>query len=115
MTASHILDVFVAARARIANPERHARGAAARSDTGELVDVASPNATCWCMLGAVLLECAGDMVRYADCVGVLSDKIPDGGWIAGFNDMRPHEEIVRLLDSIIADQRGGVRPRGKRS
>jgi len=100
-------DLLIAARARIEKPEHWTQGCYARASDGSEVLPESPNAVCWCALGAIRVVLGGhfdplgpfDKAEYA-LMGVL----PDGAsspYVSDYNDNRSHRSVLRLYDKAI--------------
>lgn len=106
------VEVLRAARARIAEPEDWTRCAAARDDLGEPTYPSSPQATCWCALGAAWA--VSDIV---DETYLLAYALPPEfrtrfgqtytnptPLVAVYNDhpLTTHADILALYDRAIA-------------
>jgi hypothetical protein len=98
-------EVLIAARNRIAEPERWTKGAYARDADGRRLSSSNhPSATCWCLLGA--LEAIDSYARERlDAAYIIEDILDDisSASIALWNDdpRRTHSEVLSLLDDAI--------------
>lgn len=81
-------------------------GTLARNAADEVVEVDSPDACKWCLLGGLYrvtddeqmqLLAYNTLLPYADGVTYLST----------FNDERGHEAVLKLLDDTIAGEKAG--------
>ena len=101
-------EVLTKARDLISSPERWTQGASARSASGDVVHVSSPDAVSWCALGAI--EKAADYKEtwFEEAVK-LCDVIPHG--IATFNDSHAHAEVLAAFDKAI--EKNEPNPRGE--
>jgi len=118
------VDVLIAARALIADPAHWTQGAYARQTDqfGDFAEVLSPDAKCFCALGA-LSRAAGidDPLRVDEApeyrllqnaVGKLTNGrchyIPtvNDGYARLPGDLTPHEGVLKMYDMAIEEARG---------
>lgn len=96
------LETIKAARDLISDPKRWAQGDYAVDLHGESVGVDSPNASAFCAIGALMR--AGDVCggpAYRELCNRLGF---DGGLgLSVFNDSNPHESVLNLFDTTIAE------------
>jgi hypothetical protein len=96
-------EVLRAARKRITPRAAWAVGAAARDAKGRKVRVDSPDATCWCLGGA--LELASGAPRKRTGLKFVLAGIRSVGScirsVAGFNDTSTHDLVLAALDRAI--------------
>ena len=111
-----MLTILEKARAILALPEHWCQQSYARSSTGEkLSDVTDPTACSWCMLGAVeKIEDSFSVVRQvghhleqaARALGYRVNRIID------FNDSHTHQEVLRVFDKAIENERTRISQEG---
>lgn len=90
-----------AARDLISDPKRWTQGWFAKDDQGTDTHSLSPQAACWCSLGA-LTKAAGSGY-YSRELGYL-EKVLDaktGQGVSQFNDSHTHAEVVEVFDEAI--------------
>lgn len=89
-----------AIRAVIDTPEKWTKGRAASDSSGEACDYWGPDATCFCLLGAVA-KVHGEEEVYDRIKLVLSEKLGTDD-VVGWNDerCRTHPEVLALLDGL---------------
>ncbi|MCC6224705.1 MAG: hypothetical protein IT201_14575 [Thermoleophilia bacterium] len=96
-----VLDVLRRARRRIADPERWTAHAHARDALGNVVMPNSPEATCWCAVGAVKAECQDDNRLLSDTyealAAVASPRTP-----IDVNDQLGYAAVLDMFDAAIA-------------
>lgn len=99
-------EVLRRVRARLSDPARWTQGTEARNAMGRHVDPEDPDATCWCMLGAVKVEVGAGIGcdeeasrRFYEAKAVLRAH---GGDVVTFNDAGTHADVLALLDRAIA-------------
>ncbi len=100
------LDTLIAARARIATPERWTQGANARDLRGASIDSDAPDAACWCAGGAILAEARREYP--SEALMMLGKSIrPFCQSLVEFNDafVRTHAEVLAAFDHAIAAER----------
>lgn len=105
-----VLTTLTEARALIDSPEKWTRGAFARNSKGEKVEVYDPNATCFCVLGA-LIRCESESVDFLKTARPLRKAFIELGTPAadfeqtlpGFNDSiaTTHEIVLTAFDKAI--------------
>lgn len=103
MTAKKTIDVLKAARDLISDRSRWTTGDFAKDADGLPVPAASPDAVCWCSVGAIY--------KAADERGVKRPKVYDALHAAAkpripwmINDHDGHKAALALLDLAIAQQ-----------
>lgn len=91
-------EVLRAAKAKIATPGTWIQKVAARNVAGDCVFSGSPEAVCWCSLGAILATGADQMFSAMQVLD-LSLGVNTGWW----NDApeRTHEEVMVAFDRAI--------------
>jgi hypothetical protein len=112
MSEATVLDVLTGARELLNIPERWTQQFSARDGEGYPIDPTAPEAVCWCLLGALscqIEDLTGDRPRentvlWSDTRHTLYDYLDAEKSISGFNDSHTHEEVVALLDKIIAQE-----------
>ena len=102
------LEILKAARELLSVPERWTKRVSARATDGKSCPIDSPNATCWCIVGAL-----GKITDYAlpdECTDVLREGLP--GSLVSFNDApeRTHAEVLARFDEAIARLEGSATP-----
>lgn len=112
-----ILNVLIAARARISDRSEWCKGAEARNAQGASVDPRSPAAVRWCATGALAREGEYDPAFPAAVAAIawaIADFLPAGRvFVSAYNDddRTTHEDILALYDRAIArareKERGG--------
>jgi hypothetical protein len=112
------VDIWVKARALIAEPRNWCQGAVARDATGRALNrdfrsvdaaVFSQSAVSFCLAGA-MGRAAGDFSQGMESCSALADMIalPERDraiYPGGFNDTHSHAEVLALLDRGIASAR----------
>jgi hypothetical protein len=97
------LEDLKAARELISDPSRWTQGAAARNDAGNETNSTSPDATCFCSLGAITKVVGAPGERRRVVKNLLREGLPEGhSYIAVFNDTHTHEEVLAVFDRAIA-------------
>lgn len=119
---AHVHSALIKVRELLAPRDQWTQGTFARAADGRPVQSASPDATCWCLLGATHKVCGGNtapltaetkaaltrtlwaMRGYPDVEDTLSPELTD------FNDRprmgRNHEEVLALIDTAIEATKG---------
>ena len=97
-----VKELPIAARKKIEKPENWTQNYSAKDVDGSAVYVCSPEAVCWCTLGAIraVSDDRGDLVEAA--CNKLYDVLDDS-FITIFNDTHTHEEVLALFDRAIAN------------
>lgn len=98
MIETHILKRV---RALLSDPARWTQGEMARNMFGAPTDPAGPNATCWCLMGAIHHETNDDPFLAGFAYQIL--RIQQGQAISEFNDdpTTSHADVMALLDKAI--------------
>lgn len=98
-------DILIAARARIAEPERWTQDAWARDKSGHVrLDPRHALAEKWDARGAIYKECEGHPDElYATCVALVGEHLSGG--IAYGNDYNTHEQVRAAFDRAIGECR----------
>ena len=100
-------EVLIAARDLIAEPEHWIKGAMAKRTRGSRVRLDSdhPDATCFCLLGAVVCAAGVGKLILEDAEDTLRVWLPANynGQISDFNDARSttHADVLAVLDCAI--------------
>ena len=100
-------EILIAARAKIDTPSKLAKGWFATDVNGVRVSSSSPNAVCFCSLGAVY-SCdeapEGSLYHTPETMKAVSLlEAALGSWkIPYFNDNSTHAEVLELFDKAIA-------------
>jgi hypothetical protein len=96
-------EILIATRARIVNPIDFTRGTSARDDTGAHVHPNSPEASCWCLLGAMIYVCpfTPDSAPASLRACHYLQRASGSENLAGWSDINPHVAIIRALDDAI--------------
>ena len=97
------LETLKAARQLISDPAKWTQGWFARNALGELVDVDSSSAVCFCSIGAL---CRVESAAYSEAKRTLERNISDGLSLGWFNDTHTHAEVLALFDAAIAELEG---------
>jgi len=96
MNPTDSIKLLTKVRELLSDPARWTQGTAARNVEGRHVTSTDPNATCWCLMGAVW--------KHAPFIGfdAMNSLLSNGG-NATFNDARTttHSDILSYLDSRI--------------
>ncbi len=100
-----VKEVLIQAKQKILKPEQWTQGALWRDKNGGSLMVKEENATCFCMMGAMLTVChnvVDDKLRWK-AEDILSDILPSRDGIAHYNDTpgRTHEEVLAMFDKAI--------------
>lgn len=110
--AVKLIDTLLAMRTRLKPDGNWIKGYSAKDDRGLQVDPAGPNATCWCLSGAVIAD--SEPYRVSRPVFMLLADAIDGkpgptyrdvetarDIIIDFNDSSTQEEVISLIDKAI--------------
>lgn len=94
------LETLKAMRELLSAPERWTKGECARDASGNRVDISSPDATCFCLIGAAGL--VGEFKSVMD----LLDRLVAPGPASCWQDApeRTHAEVLALLDRAIEQE-----------
>jgi len=89
-------------RALLSDPARWTQGEMARNMFGAPTDPAGPNATCWCLMGAIQRETNDDPFLAGSVYQILRTQL-QGQSVSDFNDSRAttHADIMAVLDKAI--------------
>jgi hypothetical protein len=105
------LEILIAGRARIDTPERWTRGDWARDANGVGVEPLSPDAVCFCAMGAVDAAAASEEYAvYLRAVAALRDAIPKGLRLISVPtyqdcDTTTHADVMAMFDRAIEAER----------
>jgi hypothetical protein len=84
------------------------RGTNARDAQGDPIHYAGQRATCWCLVGAVLLESGttGNEYPATTCFSEIAQTLKrdvqdDINAVWAFNDSATHKEVLAVLDDTI--------------
>jgi hypothetical protein len=91
-------EILRRARTRIEDPSRWTAGAPARANDGSRVFPQSPNAVCWCVIGAVSAE---DVWKGKAYTWIHEASKALGNIAAGRYNDQGHEFALRLIDKAI--------------
>jgi hypothetical protein len=101
-------DVLIATKALLHSPAQWTQEAFARNKNGEVISANSPDATCWCLLGAMdkVLRDNNARPAVAEAERIVRNVIRErtgNYWIDGFNDSEftTHADVLALLDKAI--------------
>lgn len=95
-------ELLVAARLLIEKPEHWTQGLFARDSEGYSAPSRSPEAVCFCAMGAVMRASGDDPELEYEGIHLLAQALGKQG-LASFNDNRCHEEVLSLFDRAIAN------------
>lgn len=89
-------------RALLSDPFRWTKGEMARTMFGAPIDPQGPNATCWCIMGAIHRETRDDPFLAGSVYQILRTQL-QGQAVSEFNDGRTtsHGDIMLLIDKAI--------------
>jgi hypothetical protein len=95
--------VLKKARELLSGRGKWAQGWMAFNKTGAGVSAKSPDAVCFCSLGAIDRITDGDVDSYTGAIDLLHSQLPNDVSIPGFNDnpKRTKKQILRLFDKAI--------------
>lgn len=96
-----VKELLIAGKAIIENKDNWAQGYYAYNGDGDMVDPMSPNATCFCSVGA-LWKADGE---YSDNVTAAERILSSHSYqnfIVDQNDSSTHEEVMAVWDKAIA-------------
>ena len=91
-------EILIAARALIDTPEKWTQFESARNINGVGCHPRSPDAVCFCTLGAIDRACQDDLNDYK-ALQTLQSIV---GMVANFNDSHTHAEVLAAFDEAIA-------------
>ena len=96
-------EILIAARAKLA--QGWTQGWYAKNKQGQHLSVHSPDATCWCSIGA-LIAVSGPTDDFSACERLLNEVVSDNG-IVTFNDRpwRTQAEVLAAFDKAIEASR----------
>lgn len=106
-----ISEILTGAKALIDTPKKWTKHTMARDSKGIDVIAVSPEATCFCSLGAILRITYGDSTD--DYSGAKRELYHDAvtaihihsGPVGMFNDSSEHQDVMRMFDKAIELQR----------
>lgn len=110
LMSAPLLDVLTRTRRRLTPDGAWAKDAWARTVTSIAVDASAPDATCWCLVGALTLEarCAGGggllLALAAEAISQTIGLETSGLTLEGWNDApgRTQSDVLGVLDLTIA-------------
>lgn len=91
---------LIDARDLIADPERWTKHTFARDAKGKEVDPKSPDATCFCGLGALIKVVNGDLAAFKWARVALADADIEHT-VSMVNDFQGHDAVLSLFDKAI--------------
>lgn len=102
----NVKEQLIAAKALIATREAWTQGTSARDSLGHAVDPRSPDATCWCAMGAIE-KATGEYCKNGR--GAYGALLHTGGFasvigVSGVNDDLGFDAVHELFDAAIAAQ-----------
>lgn len=107
------LEIVKAAKTKLANPKAWIKGSLARDKSGRQVNPVSPDAVCWCLIGAMHSVNTGSpsgCVVGTEAYDAIRVSTPNHWpWLQEFNDCEgtTHADVIETLDRAIASL-GGV-------
>lgn len=116
------LEILIAAREKIADPEKWTREALARDSNGKRCEPTSPNAVSWCAQGSAVAVSGGVALRTikAALTQACRRQFPRGDWMAPIwpgdvNDEKGHAAVMEMFDRAIEIERevAPIRPTGR--
>ena len=96
-------DILKAARAKIERPECWTQDVFARDTKGDRVHALSPNAVCWCSIGACVAVASANPpndLSYRIALDALAG-VTGVAEISDFNDTHTHAEVLAAFDKAI--------------
>lgn len=93
-------EILIKAKSLIDSPEKWTQEVFARDAKKQQVEHKSPDAVCFCSLGALSLVAGKDSYDFATARQYLRAAIGDQ-FIASFNDDHTHEEVMSAWDKAI--------------
>jgi hypothetical protein len=106
------LAILKGARALITEPSAWSQIYLARGADGNPTEPTSPNARCFCALGAIeclkLIDGSYGSGSYASAVGALREAIGPCLSVSVFNDTHTHAEVLAAFDRAIARLEGAA-------
>lgn len=94
-------DILVRGRQLIEDPRHWTKGRFARYADGQEAFYASPEATCWCSLGAVFKAAWEFQESRYDAHSALQSCLGGKMTVGQFNDRSTHAEVLGLFDRAI--------------
>lgn len=94
------LEAIKAVRKLITDPKHWTQGAFARDANGNSTDTCGPNATCWCIAGAITKVDIDAKGINGDIYGELA-KSTEGDGIVYVNDNLGHKAILNVINKTI--------------
>ena len=95
-----IRDVLKEARRLITQKKMWNQHQRALDKDGYWVNPCSPNAVCWCPIGAIEKVCTDSNQVMINSVAMVLEEVMEGN-IVLFNDTRSHREVLRAFDHAI--------------
>lgn len=104
------IEILEKARELISDESRWTQGCPARNTEGRYTPIGSPDAVCFCSIGAICKVMFIDEMKVTGqkATEILRKALPQGwgGSITAFNDTKKHSAIVQLFDRAIDAARG---------
>lgn len=114
MLSDQVIDLLTAARQRITDPKHWTMLVTARDAAGFRRPPTSPEAVCWCAIGAIVAELyikhppvnvscflTPKAVRVRNTVVSVLTRSMGDDTIGDFNDTHTHEEVLAAFDRAI--------------
>lgn len=106
VAATVIAEALTRVRVRLTPPASWTREATARTCRGGECQAYDPDATCWCIYGAICAECGPDVGLVEACVRAVEQVIglsDSGLTLMGWNDFkwRTHDDVLGVLGVAI--------------
>ena len=105
ITKQHLIE----ARSLIEKPESWTKGAFARDASGDKVTIASADATCFCLVGAIARVAILSPFRMTNFLGPSNALVVN---LINFNDSHTHGEVLARLDQLIENISETPLPKG---
>lgn len=91
----------------LSDPKRWIKGDFARDKTGHTVGFHAPEATCWCLVGAIYKIAGNDRNIQGSALTILEANCPYFSLIT-LNDKSTHEEVMEFLKATIDKEKANV-------
>lgn len=107
MDAATRRDILIKTRNKISDPNRWTKEQLAKDKDGNYTSPTAPDATCWCIAGAVMTTGIGitGEVEIFDYLNKKANALRNDTTfhIATLNDEFTHEQVMAFLDAIIEE------------